>query len=55
LADKAYPELEHNAREQLALNKFIDIIDNPQVVFGVKQKRPKTMDEALSATLEMES
>ena len=30
-------------------------LDHPQVAFAVKQKRPNTMDEAVSATLEMES
>jgi hypothetical protein len=37
LADKVYPELEHRAREQLALINFISLIENPQVAFGVKK------------------
>jgi len=55
LVDKAYPELEDEAKEQLALNHFLSQIENPHVAFSVRQKRPKTVDEAVSATLEMES
>ncbi|KAL5500595.1 hypothetical protein EMCRGX_G012184 [Ephydatia muelleri] len=43
------------ARERLALNQFLSQIDNPQVAFGVKQKRPGNIDEAVAATLELES
>jgi hypothetical protein len=55
LADKAYPELQVEARERLALNNYLNQLDQPQVRFGVNQKRPATLDEAVSATLEMES
>ena len=55
LADKAYPELEAEARERLALHQYLALIDNTQVAFSVKQKRPKDLEEAVSATLEMES
>ena len=55
LVDKAYPELEDKAKEQLALNHFLSQIKNPHVAFSVRQKRHKTVDEAVSATLEMES
>ena len=54
LVDKAYPDFQDNAKEQLALNHFIAQIDNTQVAFSVKQKRPRNMDEVVSATLEME-
>ena len=55
LADKAFPELQEAARSQLAINSYLQQLVHPQVAFGVKQKRPKTIDEAVSATLEMES
>ena len=55
LVDKTYPDLEDNAKEQLALNHFVSQIENGQVAFSVRQKRPKTVDEAVSATLEMEA
>ena len=53
LVDKAYPDLE--AKEQLALNHFVSHIENSQVAFSVRQKCPKSVDEAVSATLEMET
>ena len=55
LADKAFPELEERARERLALNQYLGQLDNPQVAFNVKQKRPASLVDAVGSTLEMES
>ena len=48
IADKAYtwPSLR---------SQYLSQLTNPQISFAVKQKRPKTLDEAVAATLEMES
>lgn len=45
LADKAYPDLQEEAREQFALNQFLAQLENPQVAFSVKQAKPKTVDD----------
>ena len=37
------------------MNHYLGQIEHTQVAFSVKLKRPKTLDEAVSATLEMES
>eukprot|EP00731_Ephydatia_muelleri_P013119 Em0007g429a len=55
LADKAYPDLEEAARERLALNQFLGELDKPQVAFGVRQGRPKSLDEAVSLTIQAQS
>lgn len=55
LADKAYPELPEAAREVLAVNHYLQQLDQPQVAFAVKQRRPNKLDDAVAATLEMES
>ena len=55
LVSKAYPDLGLDGRQQLALQQYLANLVNPQVSFGVKQRRPKTVDEAVAATLEMES
>ena len=55
LVDKAYPELEEATRERLAVNQYLQQLEHPQVAFSVKQKRPAKLDEAVSATLEMEA
>lgn len=55
LADHAFPDLEEKARERLALNTYLQQLDHPQVAFSVKQKCPTTLDEAVSATLQMET
>ena len=55
LADKAYPSLEHEARERLAINAYLQQLSPPQVAFAVRQKRPGTIDDAVAATLEMEA
>ena len=55
LVDKAFPDLEANTREQLALNHYLSRLHNPQVGFAVKQQRPKKLEEAVCITLEVES
>lgn len=55
LADKGFPELQDEAREQLSLQFYLQQVNPAQVAFSVKQKRPKTLDEAVAATIEMES
>ena len=55
LADKAYPTLQEEARERLALNTYLAQLPQPQVSFSVRQKQPSTLDEAIALTVEMES
>ena len=55
LSNKAYPTLGVEAKEVLALNRYLGEIEDPQISFGVKQTRPKNLDEAVATTLEMES
>ena len=55
LADRAYPTLQDEARERLSINAYLQQLSHAQVAFSVKQKQPKTLDEAVAATLEMES
>ena len=55
LADKAYSDLEEKARERLALTQYLAHIEKPQIAFGVRQKRPETVDAAVTATIELES
>ena len=55
IVDKAYPDLQDEAREQMALTHYLTQIDNPQVAFAVKQQKPANLDAAVTATLEMES
>ena len=55
LAEKAYPIQQHEARERLAINAYLQHLTQPQVAFSVKQKNPETLDDAVAATLEMES
>ena len=55
LVERAYPELPDNAREQIALANYLGQLDQPQLSFSVKQRRPKSVDEAVRTTLEMAS
>ena len=55
LTQNAYPDLDGTAKEQMALVQYLAQLQNPQVAISVKQKRPKTVDKAVAATLEMES
>lgn len=53
--DWAFPDLDEKARERLALNQYLSQLDNLQVAFSIKQKRPDKLVDAVSTTLEMES
>ena len=55
IVNKAYPDLQDAAREQMALTHYLTQIKNPQVAFAVKQQKPANLDAAVTATLEMES
>ena len=55
LADKGFPNLSKEAKKQLALQTYIQQLEQPQITFGVKQRLPKTLDEAVTATIEMET
>ena len=55
LADKAYPDLQEEARERLSINAYLGQLPQPQLSFAVRQKQPATVDEAVAATLELES
>ncbi len=55
LVDKAYPDLEDAAQEQIALTSYLGQLSKPQVAFSVKQQKPMDLEEAVCATLEIES
>ena len=55
LVDKAFPDLKPEARERFALQSYLKQLDHPQVAFSVRQRRPATLDDAVTATLEMKS
>jgi len=55
LADEAFPYLQDETKEQLSLDRFLTSLDKPELALAVKQKRPKSIDEAVTYTLEMES
>ena len=55
LASKAYTDLNNTATEQITLTHFIASVVDPQISFAVKQKTPKSLDEAVSATIQLET
>ena len=55
LADRAFPQLNTEAKQLLALQQFMSQVDNPQVAFSVKQRHPTTVEQAVMMTLELES
>ena len=50
--DKAYPTLDDKIRQQLALLRYLSQLDNEQVAFSVKQRKPKIIEAAVGTTLE---
>ena len=55
LAEKVYPTLQAEAQELLALNWFLSEVKDPQLTFGVRHKSPTKLDEAVAATLKLET
>ena len=55
LASKVFPSLKDEAREKLALSKYLDQLKDPQVSFRVKQCCPKMIQEAVSNTTKLKS
>jgi len=53
LVEKAYPQLEAEACEQMALTQYLSQINNVQLAFSIKQQKPSNLDAAVTATLEM--
>jgi len=54
LCHKAFPTLDQKDREHLVLCRFLDLLENPEVAFSVRQSRPKTIEDAVDKTLEIE-
>ena len=55
LVDKVYPTLDNKAQQQLALQIYLSQLDNEQVAFSVRQRKPRTIEAVVGATLECES
>ena len=54
LADRAFLELQE-AQEELSLDQFLGEVTNQQVAFAVRQRKPKTLNDVVAYTLELES
>ena len=55
LANRAYPEFRDSERECLALAQYLNQVTHPMIAIAVRQRRPKTITEALHATIEMQT
>ena len=55
LAERGFPNMLDCTREQLALQVYFRQLNHLQVSFSVKQNWPATLDEAVVATIEMET
>jgi len=50
-----YPELQDEARGKISLMCYLDQLESQQMSLAVRQCKPKTVGEAITATLEFES
>ena len=55
LADKALTDIEDKAKKLFTIERFLGELTNPQFAFAVRQRQPKTLDDAVACTLETES
>ena len=51
LTEKAYPGLQDEAQEVLALNHFLAQLEHPQINFAVRQKQPRTVDQTVQCII----
>ena len=49
LVDKAYPTLDDDTRQQLALQRYPSQLQDEQVAVGVKQRKPRRLRQQLQA------
>lgn len=54
VADKAFPDLEDRAKEQLSFDLYLKLLDKPDVALAVRQWCPNSVDDIVSCTLEIE-
>ena len=47
--------MDDEAQQQLALQRYLSQLDNEQVVFSVKRRKPRTTEAAVGVALECES
>jgi len=55
LAERAFPDLDERVKEKLLVDRFLSLLDRSEVALAVRQKKPKLLDDAVEATLEIES
>ena len=55
LADKAYLDLGEDAHERLAVDRYLSQLEDPQLLFSVRQKQPATIDDTVTITMELQS
>ena len=41
LADRAYPDLQEEAQDQLSVKRYLDQLTDPQVAFAIRKVFPK--------------
>jgi len=51
----AHPNIEPSARETIATDYFVDALDDPDFSLKVRERMPKTLDDALRAALQLEA
>ena len=55
LADKAFPDLDEAVKEKLSIDRFLRLLGKPDVALAVHRHRPRTLNDAVTATLEIEA
>ena len=51
----AYPKLSAEARKEIACDRFTDAVGDPDFAVIVKERAPKSLDEALCIALRLEA
>jgi len=54
LSALAYPETDHNTREVISMDYFIDALGDPELGLKIRERHPKDLDGALHIALQLE-
>jgi len=55
LVNHAYPDFPQRAKEEIAIERFLDALDSSDIRLAIHQQNPKTLDHAIEVGLQIEA
>ena len=55
LAERTFRDLNERVKEKLSVDRFLNLLDRPEVTLAVRRKKPNLLDNSVAATLGIHS